>query len=163
MLVGKSVLLVEDVRAMRVLIHTALRSFGMDVAEAADGAEALEILGLRDFQFVITDLLMEPVDGISLIRTLRTPETGRPLTHIIALSGHADVSSVKTVYAAGASDFVVKPIVPNVLKSRLERLLTNPPAIVRRANYHGPDRRRRTVYYPRLDRRQASQVFTELD
>ena len=72
-----SVLLVEDVRATRVIVRTILRSFGIyDVVEAADGQEALTVLGQRHIDVVITDLAMGPMDGVEFIRRLRTPRNG---------------------------------------------------------------------------------------
>jgi two-component system, chemotaxis family, chemotaxis protein CheY len=195
MLKDASVLLVEDVRSMRLMIYSALRSFGMEVFEAAGGAAAVEVLSIRDVQFIITDLLMQPLDGLSLIRILRAPGTARPMTHISLSLGmpsfscasaappastnratkplpkcligtppnsDPDVPKVKAAFAACASDFIVKPVIPSDLKLRLERLVARPPDIVRTADYHGPQRRRRAVYVRRSHRTTAQQ-FTELD
>ena len=60
---GLSVILVDDVRAMRTLLKALLRSFGIqDVLEASDGAAALDILCNKRTDLVITDLSMSP-DG----------------------------------------------------------------------------------------------------
>lgn len=153
---NRSVLLVDDVRAMRMTVRSTLRSFGMfDVTEASNGEEALSILAIRDFDLVITDLVMQPMDGIELTRKLRTPGTAKPSTPILILSGYNDMSRVSAALAAGAASFLVKPVVPADLKARVESLFAHRPKIVRTAGYHGPDRRRRPLWV-RNNRRQAA-------
>jgi two-component system chemotaxis response regulator CheY len=139
-----SVLLVEDVRATRVIVRAILRTFGIfDVVEAADGREALAVLGQRHIDVVITDLCMEPMDGVEFTRRLRTPRNGlNPYVPVLMVSGHTEVAKVKEAIAAGITEFLAKPIVPASLESRLLTIVRTPKKKVSSKAYCGPDRRR---------------------
>jgi two-component system, chemotaxis family, chemotaxis protein CheY len=139
-----SVLLVEDVRATRVIVRTILRAFGIyDVVEAADGQEALAVLGQRHIDVVITDLCMEPMDGVEFTRRLRRPRNGlNPYVPVLMVSAHTEVPRVKEAIAAGVTEFLAKPLVPATLESRLLAIVRTPKKKVSSKAYCGPDRRR---------------------
>ena len=59
----EKILLVDDERAIRLAVRTALTREGMQVTEAADGSEALELLKKQQFHLVILDVMMEHVGG----------------------------------------------------------------------------------------------------
>ncbi len=139
-----AVLVVEDVRATRVIVRTILRSFGIhDVVDAADGQEALGILAQRHIDVVITDLCMEPMDGVEFTRRLRTPRNGlNPYVPVLMVSGHTDLAHVKDAIAAGVTEFLAKPIIPANLESRLLSIVRTPKKRISSKTYCGPDRRR---------------------
>src|SRR5579883_215777 len=91
-----SILLVEDIRATRLLVRTMLRHLGIhDLVEAADGQEALDILGRRHIDVVLTDLCMEPMDGVEFTRRLRTPRTGlNPYVPVVMISAYTDFAHI---------------------------------------------------------------------
>jgi len=153
-----SVLVVEDVRATRVIVRTILRSFGInDVVEAADGQEALSVLGQRHIDVVISDLCMEPMDGVEFTRRLRTPRNGlNPYVPVLMVSGHTEVARVRDAIAAGVTEFLAKPIIPANLEARLLAIVRSPKKRVSSKNYCGPDRRRSTRENPKGPRRRAS-------
>ena len=66
----EKILLVDDERAIRLAVRTALTREGMQVTEAADGSEALELLKKQQFHLVILDVMMDPTlsDGTKLLR-----------------------------------------------------------------------------------------------
>src|SRR5581483_2792291 len=123
-----AVLVVEDVRATRVIVRTILRSFGIyDVVEAADGQEALTVLGQRHIDVVITDLCMEPMDGVEFIKRLRTPRNGlNPYVPVLMVSAHTEVTRVREAVAAGVTEFLAKPITPAGLEQRLLTIVRTP-------------------------------------
>lgn len=139
-----TVLVVEDVRATRVIVRAILRSFGIEqVVEAADGQEALTVLGQRHVDVVITDLCMEPMDGVEFTRRLRTPRNGlNPYVPVLMVSAHADLAHVKEALAAGVTEFLSKPIIPANLESRLLSIVRAPKKRISSKTYCGPDRRR---------------------
>jgi CheY-like chemotaxis protein len=139
-----TVLVVEDVRATRVIVRAILRSFGIaDVVEASDGQEALTVLSQRHIDVVITDLCMEPMDGVEFTRRLRTPRNGlNPYVPVLMVSGHTDLAHVKDAIAAGVTEFLAKPIIPANLESRLLSIVRTPKKRITSKNYCGPDRRR---------------------
>jgi two-component system, chemotaxis family, chemotaxis protein CheY len=139
-----NVLVVEDVRATRVIVRAILRSFGIhEVVEAADGQEALMVLGQRHIDVVITDLCMEPMDGVEFTRRLRAPRNGlNPYVPVLMVSAHTDIAHVKDAIAAGVTEFLAKPIIPASLESRLLAIVRAPKKRISSKNYCGPDRRR---------------------
>jgi two-component system chemotaxis response regulator CheY len=142
-LAGLSVLIVEDVRAMRMIFRTTLRSFGInDVVEAADGAAALEILRDRKVDIVISDICMAPMDGIEFTRRLRQPNNGlNPYVPVLMVSGHTEVSRVKEAVEAGVTGFLAKPVTPANLQKKLQAIVSASPQKIKSENYCGPDRR----------------------
>ena len=64
-------LLVEDFKTMRTIIARILNTLGMEVAEAANGVEALEILDNQPIDVVFTDLVMPEMDGFELCEEIR--------------------------------------------------------------------------------------------
>ncbi len=79
------VLVVDDAAAVRYTIREILESTTMDVGEAVDGAQALEMLDAESFQLVISDLRMPRVDGLDLLRKVRSrPQPPR----VILITAH---------------------------------------------------------------------------
>lgn len=156
-----SVLVVEDVRATRVIVRTILRAFGIhDVVDAADGQEALKVLAERHIDVVITDLVMQPMDGVEFTRRLRAPRNGlNPHVPVLMVSGHTDIANVKEAIAAGVTEFLVKPIVPANLEARLLSVVRTPKKQVTTKTYCGPDRRR-SARNASTHRRRASDKST---
>ena len=123
-LAGLSVLIVDDIKAMRAIIRTTLRNFGIEqVVEAADGQAALEILSERQVDVVISDICMAPMNGIEFTRRLRQPNNGlNPFVPVLMVSGHTEVSFVKDAQAAGVTAFLAKPVTPANLLKKLTAL-----------------------------------------
>jgi two-component system chemotaxis response regulator CheY len=141
---GLSVLIVEDIRATRLIIRTIMRNFGIDdVVEAADGAAALDILSKRKVDIVITDMYMAPMDGIEFTRRLRQPDNGlNPFVPLLMVSGHTEISRVKDAAEAGVTAFLAKPVTPANLLKKLTAITESSPDPVHTKTYCGPDRRR---------------------
>lgn len=156
-----SILIVEDVRAMRAIIKTILFNFGIqNIAEASDGQSALEALRKQTADIVITDICMEPMDGIEFTRQLRRSDNGlNPYIPVLMVSGHTEVSRVKDALGAGVTAFLAKPVTPANLRKKLMAILEAPPQLVQTRTYCGPDRRRSSVRTRK--RRRASDA--ELD
>jgi two-component system chemotaxis response regulator CheY len=146
-LAGLSVLIIEDVRAVRLIFRTILRSFGIDdIVEASDGAEALQILKIRQVNVVITDMCMEPMDGIAFTRRLRQVNNSLdPYVPLLMVSGHTEVTRIKDAAEAGVTAFLAKPVTPATLQKKLRAIVEASPKPVRTNTYCGPDRRRSSV------------------
>jgi len=85
-------LVVEDDRPIRTLLVTALRRAGLEAEEAADGAEALEVMAGRSFAVVLIDLMMPRMDGFTLIERLGSMGgERRPL--VIVMTAFPDMST----------------------------------------------------------------------
>ncbi|MBF0307912.1 MAG: response regulator [Magnetococcales bacterium] len=78
------VLIIEDDRAIRQLLHDILEGAGYVVVEAKNGREGLHLFQKHPCDLVLTDILMPEVDGVGVIREMRSHHPGVP---IVALSG----------------------------------------------------------------------------
>lgn len=139
------VLLVDDNRYMRALLAEILRAIGVvRIVEAGDGAEGLALLSEQPVDLVITDLSMQPLDGIDFVRLLRrSPESPGPQVPVIMLTGNSTVSRVNEARDAGVNEFLAKPLDARAVVERVHWVIENPRPHVNREVYVGPDRRRR--------------------
>ncbi len=101
------VLLVEDQDNVRRVISTLLKRNGYSVAEASEGAKATVKLKRKKFDLVITDLRMEPVNGMEVLR--RTKEIS-PETEVIVITAFGTVSGGVEAMKLGAYDYIQKPV-----------------------------------------------------
>jgi DNA-binding response OmpR family regulator len=118
------VLVVDDDEDARMLLARALARGGLavEVDAAIDGHDALECIARRIPQAVITDIMMPRMNGFELCRALRAapPTAAIPVLIVSALEDEADRTRG---LAAGADDYLVKPISADDLASRLAALL----------------------------------------
>lgn len=139
-------LLVEDNLPMRTLLRSLLHSLGVrDIWEAANGERALAILADRAFDLIVTDLSMQPMDGIALTRAVRDgSRSAHPFVPIIMVTGHTERHRVEAARDAGVTEFLAKPITMQNLFLRISEIVERPRAFVQAGIYFGPDRRRRS-------------------
>ncbi len=116
------ILAVDDSPVMRQMVITTLSLAGHDVAQAANGAEALKIAATEVFDLVITDVNMPIMDGIALTRNLRQLPAYR-LTPMIALTIEATAAVRHAGRHAGADAWVLKPFNPQRLIDVVAQLL----------------------------------------
>jgi CheY-like chemotaxis protein len=139
------ILLVDDNHYMRVLLGEILRAIGVQhIFEANDGAEALQALRNNAVDIVMTDLSMQPLDGIDFVRLLRnSPDSPNPMVPVIMITGHSTMQRVSEARDAGVNEFLVKPLTARGVIERLGQVVEHPRPFIRTPNYFGPDRRRR--------------------
>ncbi|MEY4965076.1 MAG: hypothetical protein RL274_659 [Pseudomonadota bacterium] len=140
-------LIVEDNGHMRALLRALLNSAGIkEVAEAAHGGTALEILRDRKCDLVLSDMAMQPMDGLEFTRLVRSsPQSPNPFVPIIMITGHTERHRVEAARDAGVTEFLAKPITVGNLFSRIALIVERPRPFVRCDSYFGPDRRRRQI------------------
>lgn len=119
-LVGSRVLVIEDDPRVRRSLERALRSEGLEVSVAADGAEGLELAGGVEVDVVLLDLVMPVIDGLDVVRRLRARGFRIPVLMLTARHG---VSDRVAGLDAGADDYLVKPFALDELLARLRALL----------------------------------------
>ena len=117
----KKVLTVDDSRTMRDMVTFTLKGAGYDVVEAADGQQALGIIGANKVDLVITDLNMPVMDGLTLIRRFRATPAHRTLP-ILMLTTEADEKKKAEGRAVGATGWIVKPFNPEKLISVVQKV-----------------------------------------
>lgn len=139
------ILLVDDNHYMRVLLAEILRAIGVkDIYEANDGAEGLQMMRDHTIDVVMTDLSMQPLDGIDFVRLLRnSPDSPNQLAPVIMITGHSTYQRVNEAREAGVNEFLAKPLTARGVIERLHQVVDNPRPYVRSDDYFGPDRRRR--------------------
>jgi two-component system, chemotaxis family, chemotaxis protein CheY len=118
---AKRILTVDDSKTMRDMVSYTLRKAGFDVNEAEDGKKALVVLASARFDLVITDLNMPVMDGITLIRNVRSGSPHRNVP-ILILTTEADGAKKAEGKAAGATGWLVKPFSPEKLVDVVQRV-----------------------------------------
>jgi CheY-like chemotaxis protein len=120
---GPHVLVVDDDPGTRLLLRDALEGAGFRVAEAADGARALELLEGRDpFDLMTLDLQMGEMHGLEVLRTVRGRLALAGLPVVVA-TGSDDPEVELELFESGADDFIVKPVDPRRFILRVQAVL----------------------------------------
>ena len=137
--------MVDDNHHMRVLITEILHAIGVrDVFEANDGAEALQLLRSYPMDMVMTDLAMQPLDGIDFTRLVRnSKDSPNPMIPVIMITGHSTGRRVAEARDVGVTEFLAKPVTARGVIERITRVVEHPRSFIRSLDYFGPDRRRR--------------------
>lgn len=141
------VMVVDDNRHMRALVCSILRTLKIkNIKEVGDGESALTEINAFEPDIVITDWQMEPMDGMTLVKTIR--HSSEPMIRhvpIIMLTGHADARRVQEARDSGIHEFLAKPVSAKSLLARLFTVTGNPRPFIKTDQYFGPDRRRQDV------------------
>lgn len=112
-------LIVDDSKAMRLILRQLLGRLGFDVAEADNGREGLNRLKDMPAPDLITvDWNMPVMDGLSFVHAVRSdPVLGR--LPMIMVTTNNDMEQVAEALAAGASEYIMKPFDENVIRGKL--------------------------------------------
>lgn len=116
------VLVVDDDRSLRTLLRFAMEEEGYQVAEANNGDNCLAEFARVKPDIVLLDAVMPVMDGFTCCSRLRT-FPGAEHTPVLMITVLDDQDSVDQAFAAGATDYVTKPIHWAVLRQRVARLL----------------------------------------
>lgn len=108
------ILIVDDVADIRHFVKAALTPEGFDVIEAADGNQALQLVAERKPSVVILDLSIGQPDGFEVCREIRRTST----VPIIMLTSHVQEMDEAMCLAAGADDYITKPVSARILALR---------------------------------------------
>lgn len=121
-----SILVVDDDAVFRSSVARLLRGAGYEAAEAADGAQAIRLLGAGGFDAVVTDIIMPNADGIELIGWLRQHH---PRTCIVAVTGRVSLGALNLLEVAtklGVATALSKPFDPDELLALLAERIDPP-------------------------------------
>lgn len=117
------ILVVDDFSTMRRIVKNILKQIGYEnVTEAENGADAfakLEASG--DFQFVVTDWNMPVMDGLGLLKKVRSTPALKNLP-ILMVTAEAEKEKVVTAIQAGVNNYIVKPFTAEVLQEKINKI-----------------------------------------
>ncbi|UTA47657.1 response regulator [Simiduia sp. 21SJ11W-1] len=116
------ILIVDDSASMRNMVSTTLSTAGHKVSEADNGQNALNTAKSGKFDIVITDLNMPVMDGIELVRQLRTLPSYK-YTPILLLTTESADDKKAQGKQAGATGWLVKPFNPDKLLATVDRVM----------------------------------------
>jgi two-component system OmpR family response regulator len=117
------VLVVEDDAETRTYIERGLRELGHSVSVAPDGREALFLATVEPFDAIIIDRMLPGLDGMTVLRSIRSAGVATPVLMLTAL---ARVEDRVEGLDAGADDYLVKPFAFTELSARLNALARRP-------------------------------------
>ncbi len=104
---AKTVMTVDDSASVRQLVAMTLRGAGYDVIEAVDGQDALARMQ-NDVRLIVTDLNMPRMNGIELIRQVRS-HPAHKFTPVVVLTTESQEAKKQEARAAGATGWIIKP------------------------------------------------------
>jgi len=144
------ILIADDDHRIAAIVKAILESVGFTQSiYAKNGEEAIQIMQKEKIDMVITDWQMSPVDGITLIKYLRTADDSpNRFMPIIMLTASVDKEHVEIARDSGVTEFVIKPFSARTLCDRIALLIDNPRNFIMTRNFTGPDRRRRKLLPP---------------
>jgi two-component system chemotaxis response regulator CheY len=117
------ILIVDDSATIRKMVRTSLRPLEpCEFVEAANGLEAIEQVALGPVALMILDLNMPDLHGVDVLKFLRRHPGSRQIP-VVVLTTRGDEDSRETAIAAGATQYLTKPFVPQTLLSAARELL----------------------------------------
>jgi CheY-like chemotaxis protein len=118
----ETILLVEDENAVRNIVRIVLTRFGYNVLEAANGNEALEIVGTYEqpIQMLLTDVVMPGMHGPEVARAIVRK---MPAIRVIFMSGYVDDARTREGLADSTSSFIQKPFSSEDLAQKVRAVL----------------------------------------
>ncbi|HJT99679.1 MAG TPA: response regulator [Actinomycetes bacterium] len=115
-------LILDDSRAMRMILRRIMHSAGFEVVEAADGGQGLAALAggpLPDVALV--DWNMPGIDGLAFVNAVRDNPDYRPMT-LMMVTTESEHDQVVRALAAGAHEYIIKPFTADAIVDKLELL-----------------------------------------
>jgi two-component system chemotaxis response regulator CheY len=117
------ILIVDDSATIRKMVRASLRPLGSaEFVEASSGLEAIEQIALGAIALMILDLNMPDLHGLDVLKFVRKHQASRHIP-VVVLTTRGDDFSRETALAAGATQYLTKPFVPQVLLSTARDLL----------------------------------------
>ena len=118
-------LVVDDSRAVRMILARILRELGYEVCEAGNGREALEVIEAEkvaersQMNLLLADWNMPEINGLDLLKRLRkNPELAS--LPVVMVTTETEVEQMSAALAAGANEYVMKPFTKEILVEKLQ-------------------------------------------
>ncbi|WP_136513630.1 sigma-54-dependent transcriptional regulator [Geomonas edaphica] len=117
---GARLLVVDDKKSYRFMIKGYLEDAGCQVECAASGVESLALLEQGGFDLVLSDMVMPEMDGMTLLRQVRS---SHPQLPFVVITAHGSIDTAVAAMKEGANDYLLKPLIQEELLVVVERLL----------------------------------------
>src|SRR5688572_6654752 len=120
-------LVVDDSRAVRMILGRTLKELGYDVREAANGREAIAVLEAEQatVTLVLADWNMPEMNGLDLVRHLRqNPELSS--VAVVMVTTETELDQMAAALEAGANEYVMKPFTKDILIEKLQLIGIHP-------------------------------------
>ena len=115
-------LVIDDAKAMRIILKQIIESIGGQVEEAGNGKEGLEKLkSMGQADLVLVDWNMPEMNGLDFVRAVRTDANYRKLP-IMMVTTETESSQMGKALAAGANEYVTKPFTKDTIQGKLKLL-----------------------------------------
>jgi two-component system chemotaxis response regulator CheY len=111
-------LIVDDSSVMRKIVERSLRQAGIElsaVVEAANGVEALAVLGRTKVDLILSDINMPVMDGLEFVRQLQSVEEAKNIP-VVMITTEGSESNVMQALSLGAKGYIRKPFTPDQVK-----------------------------------------------
>lgn len=128
---GERILIVDDELPIRMALKTAFLREGMVPQEASCGSQALEMIRSQTFDLVVLDIMMQDMDGYTILQNMRADGNTTP---VLLLSGRQDEVDQVLGLGLGADDYLAKPFRLSVLTQKVK-------ALIRRSSVYNQQRR----------------------
>lgn len=125
---GLAVLVVDDQKIIHnMLSHLLLKVGFKEVDSAFNGSQALKALDAKRYDLILCDIMMDDLDGIGFVQTLRQPnnlryDIGKSRTPVMLMSGSTDSEHLRAAKEVGVQGYIVKPFDPASVYERLAKL-----------------------------------------
>ena len=126
------VLVVDDELHVRSMVGSTLERQGYEVKLASSGREALEILAMNNFDLVLTDIVMQDLNGIALLERIHAQHPNLPVVMVTAIH---DISVAIDSMRRGAYDYLLKPFERDHLLTTVQRALDHRKVLEESHNY----------------------------
>ena len=126
------VLVVDDEMHVRSMVGSTLERHGYEVKLASSGREALEMLGMNSFDLVLTDIVMQDINGIALLERIHSQQPNLPVVMVTAIH---DISVAIDSMRRGAYDYLLKPFERDHLLTTVQRALDHRHVLEESHNY----------------------------
>ena len=120
-------LVVDDSRAVRMILAKTLKELGFEVCEAANGREALEIIEAEKsaVNLVLADWNMPEINGLELLKRLRQDPELSSLV-VVMVTTETELDQMAAALEAGANEYVMKPFTKDILVEKLQLVGIHP-------------------------------------
>ena len=136
------ILIVDDMKPLLDLTKSILNIFGFHtIFTAEDTDEAFKILCKEDPDLVLTDWIIEPIDGLEFTEKIRrNPMSPNPYVPVLMMTGFSSKLRVENARDMGITEFIAKPFSAKDLYTRIVQIIEKPRQFVDTGTFFGPDR-----------------------